>query len=116
MLITIPYFMKKLIPLSTILGVKNLMPNPRLGHITDNPIYIINEIINKGRIEYKMDKFGIINCSIARSNYNYKKIKCNMIYFLKKLLNNNNLNNNINIIKNIFISSTYSPSIKIKKI
>ncbi|WXB47335.1 MAG: 50S ribosomal protein L1 [Candidatus Shikimatogenerans sp. Tmey] len=115
LIITIPFFMKDIIRLGKILGPKNLIPNSLLGNITNNPIKTINNF-KKGKILLKMDKFKIIHCSIGRSNYSIKKIIKNIKFLLNNILILNPFNNNKNYIKSIFISSTYSPSIKIKKI
>ncbi|XBT18610.1 MAG: 50S ribosomal protein L1 [Candidatus Shikimatogenerans sp. Tcar] len=114
-IITIPFYMKNIIKLGKILGPKNLIPNALLGNITNNPINTLKKI-KKGKILLKMDKFKIINCSIGRSNFSIKKIKNNIKFLLKNIINTKPFNNNKNFIKNIFLSTTYSPSIKIKKI
>lgn len=107
--------MKDIIKLGKILGPKNLIPNSLLGNITNNPIKTINKI-KKGKILLKMDKFKIINCSVGRSNYSIKKIKNNIEFLLNKIINMKPFNNNKDYIKSIYLSSTYTPSIKIKKI
>ncbi|XBT18820.1 MAG: 50S ribosomal protein L1 [Candidatus Shikimatogenerans sp. AspAUS03] len=113
MLITTPLFMNKISNLGKILGSKNLMPNPILGNITEDPLKAAQNIL-KGKIEIKMDKFYIINCSVGRSNFSKDKIKKNIIYLINFILNLRIISNNKTYIKNIFLSSTYSPSIKIK--
>ncbi|XBT18288.1 MAG: hypothetical protein ABNO50_00465 [Candidatus Shikimatogenerans sp. Tduv] len=114
-IITIPLFMEKIVKLGNILGPKNLIPNNFLGNITNNPIDTIKEL-EEGKVLIKMDKYKIINCSIAKSDFSINKIKTNIIYLLNNILSTKPINNNKDYIKSIFISSTFSPSVKIKKI
>ncbi|XBT18275.1 MAG: hypothetical protein ABNO52_00635 [Candidatus Shikimatogenerans sp. Tser] len=114
MIITTPYFMKYIIKLGKILGPKNLIPNNLLGNITNTPIKTIKDL-KHGKILLKMDKYKIINCSIGRTNYSINIIKKNFKYILNNIINIKFLSNNINYIKNIYLTSTYSPSIKINK-
>ncbi|QJC37833.1 50S ribosomal protein L1 [Enterobacteriaceae endosymbiont of Donacia bicoloricornis] len=100
--------------LGPILGPKGLMPNPKLGTITNNITKTIKKIKN-GQINFRNDKNGIIHASIGKINFTNYKIKENLHILLKTLKKYKPLKLKGNYIKNIYISSTMGISIKITK-
>ncbi len=102
--------MKLVSKLGEILGPKGLMPNIKLGTITDNLEVNISKFV-KGQITYKSDKFGIIHSVIGKTNFSNDKLLDNYICFINSIKSNkpNKLKNNI-FFKKIFISSTMGRS------
>ncbi len=112
-LVCTPSMMAKIGKLGKILGPKGLMPNPKLGTVTDNIVDTVNKIKTK-IVEIKNDKDGNIGVSIGRKSFSEKKILDNIKYFFENLKKDKpNIFNSENV-KNIYLSSTMGPSFKIK--
>ncbi len=92
-----------------ILGPKGLMPNLKLGTITNDLKKTIFEFKN-GKIIYKSDKFGIINCSIGKINFSSENLYNNTLYFIYSVINIKNSNKNNFLINKITVSSTMGKS------
>ncbi len=92
--------------LGYILGPKGLMPNLKLGTITNDIRNTVSDFI-KGKIIYKADKYGIIHLSIGKINFSNKELFTNFFYLINSILLNklNKINSNI-FIKKVSISST----------
>jgi large subunit ribosomal protein L1 len=75
--VAMPQLMKNLGKLAKTLGPKGLMPNPKSGTVTDKPEKIIEEL-KKGRIEFKMDKQGIIHTTFGKVSFGEKKLAENL--------------------------------------
>ncbi|BAO66248.1 50S ribosomal protein L1 [Candidatus Karelsulcia muelleri] len=111
-IVTIPSVMLKLGALGKILGPRGLMPNPKTGTVTKNPNKSINEI-KSGKIEFKVDRYGIIHTSIGKVSFGFEKIKKNvseLINVLKKLKPSTSKGI---FFKKIYLSSTMGPSISV---
>ncbi|WP_375322923.1 50S ribosomal protein L1 [Candidatus Karelsulcia muelleri] len=111
-IVTIPSVMLKLGALGKILGPRGLMPNPKTGTVTKNPNKSINEI-KSGKIEFKVDRYGIIHTSIGKVSFGFEKIKKNvseLINVLKKLKPSTSKGV---FFKKIYLSSTMGPSIPV---
>ncbi|QJC31751.1 50S ribosomal protein L1 [Enterobacteriaceae endosymbiont of Donacia tomentosa] len=106
--------MKIVSKLGPILGPKGLMPNPKLGTVTNNVKETIKKIKN-GQINYRNDKNGIIHTSIGKINFNNTMIKENLICLLTMLKKNRPLSLKNNFFKKICISSTMGVAINITK-
>jgi large subunit ribosomal protein L1 len=111
-LVAIPEMMPLISKLGKILGPKGLMPNPKLGTVTENISSLINDI-KKGRIEYKVDKTGNIHTILGKYSFDNKKIIDNLIFLYKHLISIKPKTVKGNFIKSINISSTMAPGIKI---
>ena len=113
-LICTPKMMIALSKLGKILGPKGLMPNPKLGTVTDN----IEEAIKKakaGQVEIKNDKDGNIGVSLGKKSFTDEKILSNfnaIIETLEKEKGNNTIKGEM--IKNIYLTSTMGISYKVK--
>ncbi len=79
--VAVPLMMKNLGKIAKTLGQKGLMPNPKAGTVTENITKTINEL-KKGRIECKMDKFGIIHVPFGKLSFGGKKLEENLIALL----------------------------------
>ena len=113
-LICTPGMMVKLSKLGKILGPKGLMPNPKLGSVTDNLKKAITES-KSGQVEIRNDKDGNIGVSIGKKSFNDEKLLKNynaIIDTLEKEKDNNTLKGDL--IKKAFLTSTMGVSYKIK--
>lgn len=75
--VAVPAMMKNLGKIAKTLGQKGLMPNPKAGTVSENIVETINEL-KKGRIECKMDKFGIIHVPFGKLSFGGKKLEENL--------------------------------------
>ena len=113
-LICTPSMMIKLSKLGKILGPKGLMPNPKLGSVTDELKKAVTNA-KSGQVEIKNDKDGNIGVSIGKKSFSEEKLLKNynaIIETLEKEKSNNTIKGDL--IKNIFITSTMGVSYKIK--
>ena len=112
-LIATPEMMKKIAKLGKILGPKGLMPNPKLGTVTNNIDNAVKSI-KKGQIEIKNDKDGNISASIGRKSFLDKKIKENYEAFKQTILKEKPVNIKGDFILSAFLTSTMGVSYKLK--
>ncbi|QJC35383.1 50S ribosomal protein L1 [Enterobacteriaceae endosymbiont of Donacia proxima] len=112
--ISTPEAMDLVIKLGPILGPKGLMPNPKLGTITNNIDKTIKKI-RDGQINFRNDKNGIIHTTIGKINFESKKIKENLKSLLKILKKYKPVQLKNNFFKKIYISSTMGLSLDITK-
>jgi len=110
--ITQPSVMPKVGPLGKVLGPRGLMPNPKSGTVTDNIGQAIEEI-KKGKIDFKVDKTGIVHTSIGKISFDAKQIAENAREFLNTIRKLKPTAAKGTYIKSITLSSTMSPGIKI---
>jgi len=110
--ISTPDMMKSVGKLGKALGTKGLMPSPKSGTVTFNVRETVAEI-KKGRVEFRVDKSGIINSSIAKTSFDAEKIVENSKTFITAILKARPVTLKGRYVKSVFISSTMSPSIKI---
>jgi large subunit ribosomal protein L1 len=110
--ISTPDMMKSVGKLGKSLGTKGLMPSPKSGTVTFNIKETVAEI-KKGRVEFRVDKSGIINSSIAKTSFASEKIVENSKAFISAILKVRPVTLKGKYVKSVFISSTMSPSIKI---
>ena len=107
-----PDCMKKMGQLGRILGPKSLMPNPKEGTVTKN----IGEAVSKakkGQIRYKNDKAGIIHTIVGKLDFDTKKLADNVASFISDLNKFKPASAKGKYMKNITISSTMGPGIKV---
>ncbi len=112
-IITMPPVMGKVGQLGRILGPRGLMPNPKSGTVTMEVGKAISEV-KQGKIDFKVDKFGIIHTSIGKASFTAEKILGNAIEFINMI---NKLKPSAakgTYIKSIYISSTMSPGIEVE--
>jgi len=110
--ISTPDMMKSVGKLGKSLGTKGLMPSPKSGTVTFNVKETVAEI-KKGRVEFRVDKNGIINSSVAKTSFDSEKIVENSMVFISAILKVRPVTLKGKYVKSVFISSTMSPSIKI---
>ena len=113
-LICTPSMMIKLSKLGKVLGPKGLMPNPKLGSVTENLKNAINDA-KSGQVEIRNDKDGNIGTSIGKKSFNDEKLIKNynaILDSLEKEKSQNTLKGDL--IKSVFITSTMGVSYKLK--
>jgi large subunit ribosomal protein L1 len=111
-IITMPSVMGKLGPLGRVLGPRGLMPNPKTGTVTMDVAKAINEV-KAGKIDFKVDKTGIVHAPIGKASFDADKIAGNAHELLQTLMKLKPSSSKGEYIKSIAISSTMSPSINI---
>ena len=110
--ITMPSVMPKVGPLGKVLGPRGLMPNPKSGTVTNDIGQAIEEV-KKGKIDFKVDKYGIVHTSIGKVSFEAEKIKDNAKEFLNTIKKLKPTASKGTYIKSITISSTMSPGVRI---
>jgi large subunit ribosomal protein L1 len=111
-IITMPAVMGKIGKLGKILGPRGLMPNPKSGTVTMEVGKAVKEV-KMGKIDFKVDKAGIVHTSIGKVSFTADKIADNAREFLHTLVKLKPSAAKGSYIRSIFISSTMSPGIKV---
>ena len=112
-LVATPAMMPKMGKLGKILGPKGLMPNPKLGTVTNNVKSIV-KALKSGQIEIKNDKDGNVGASIGKKNFSDMKIKENYDSLLETILKEKPSGIKGNFILSVFLTSTMGISYKLK--
>jgi large subunit ribosomal protein L1 len=110
--ITVPSVMGKIGPLGRILGPRGLMPNPKSGTVTMDIGKAVSEV-KEGKIDFKVDKYGIIHTPIGKVSFEPQKIVENAKEFISTINKLKPAAAKGTYIRSIFLSSTMSPGIKI---
>ena len=111
-IITMPSVMGKLGPLGRILGPRGLMPNPKTGTVTMDVAKAVSDV-KAGKIDFKVDKAGIVHAPIGKVSFSPDKIAGNASELIQTLIKLKPTSSKGTYIKSIFISSTMSPSLAI---
>ncbi|MGA1977773.1 MAG: 50S ribosomal protein L1 [Bacteroidales bacterium] len=111
-IITMPSVMGKVGQLGRILGPRGLMPNPKSGTVTMEIGKAVKEV-KQGKIDFKVDKSGIIHASIGKVSFEPNKIAENAKEFVSMVNKLKPASAKGTYIRSIFLSSTMSPGIKI---
>ena len=112
-IVTMPSVMGKLGPLGKILGPRGLMPNPKTGTVTMDIKKAVTDV-KAGKIDFKVDKTGIVHVAIGKVSFEAKKIHENADEFLKTIVKLKPSSTKGTYIKSVFMSSSMSPSIPIE--
>jgi large subunit ribosomal protein L1 len=112
-IVTMPSVMGKLGPLGKVLGPRGLMPNPKTGTVTMDISKAVSDI-KGGKIDFKVDKSGIIHASIGKVSFTADKIKDNANELLNTIVKLKPSGAKGEYIKSISMSSTMSPGIAIE--
>ena len=112
-IVTMPSVMGKLGPLGKVLGPRGLMPNPKTGTVTMNIAKAVADI-KGGKIDFKVDKTGIIHASVAKVSFTADKIMDNANELIKTIVKLKPSGAIGTYIKSISMSSTMSPGITIE--
>ena len=112
-IVTMPSIMPKLGPLGKVLGPRSLMPNPKTGTVTTDIGKAIKDI-KGGKIDFKVDKTGIIHASVGKVSFTPDKIKDNANELIKTIVKLKPSSSKGTYVKSIYMSSTMSPGIAIE--
>jgi len=113
-IITMPTIMAKIGRLGKILGPRGLMPNPKSGTVTLDVAKAVKEV-KAGKIDFKVDKYGIIHTSVGKVSFSPEKIAENAQEVINTLVKLKPSSSKGTYVKTIHLSSTMSPSVKIDK-
>ncbi|MBC8005739.1 MAG: 50S ribosomal protein L1 [Verrucomicrobia bacterium] len=112
-IITMPPVMGKVGALGRILGPRGLMPNPKSGTVTMDIGKAVAEV-KAGKIDFKVDKFGIVHTSIGKVSFDNEKIVENATEFINTLIKLKPSAAKGTYVKSIYLSTTMSPGIQIE--
>ncbi|KAF5085293.1 50S ribosomal protein L1 [anaerobic digester metagenome] len=111
-IITQPQIMGKIGALGRILGPRGLMPNPKSGTVTPDVAKAVQEV-KQGKVDFKVDKAGIIHTSIGKVSFEPEKIVENAKEFIQTLIKLKPTAAKGTYVKSIYLSSTMSPGLKV---
>ena len=112
-IITMPPVMGKIGALGRILGPRGLMPNPKSGTVTMDVGKAIQEV-KQGKIDFKVDKFGIVHTSIGKVSFTPDKLMDNAREFVNTIVKLKPVAAKGTYIKSIYLSSTMRPGIQVE--
>ncbi|MFO8129648.1 MAG: 50S ribosomal protein L1 [Bacteroidales bacterium] len=111
--ITMPSVMPKVGPLGRILGPRGLMPNPKTGTVTMDIEKAVKDV-KAGKIDFKVDKFGIIHASIGKVSFDQQQLIDNAKELLQTIIKMKPAAAKGTYMMSVFLSSTMSPGIKVE--
>lgn len=111
--ITMPQVMPKIGPLGKILGPRGLMPNPKTGTVTIDVAKAIKEV-KAGKIDFKVDKYGIIHASIGKVSFASDQLVENARELLQTIIKLKPTAAKGTYMKSVYMSSTMSPGVQIE--
>jgi large subunit ribosomal protein L1 len=109
-IVTLPSVMGKVGALGRVLGPRGLMPNPKTGTVTMDVGKAVKEV-KAGKIDFRVDKAGIVHSSIGKASFDASKIQDNMNEFMQTIVKLKPSSAKGTYIRSIYLSSTMSPSI-----
>ena len=111
-IVTMPPVMAKIGKLGRVLGPRGLMPNPKSGTVTMDIGKAVKDV-KMGKIDFKVDKYGIVHTSIGKVSFSAEKISENAREFMNTIIKLKPTSAKGTYIKSIYLSSTMSPGVKI---
>jgi large subunit ribosomal protein L1 len=113
-IIAAPDSMSELGKLGKILGPKGLMPNPKSGTVTQDVAKAVKEI-KAGKIEFRVEKTGIVHSSVGKLNFETDKLVDNARAFINTIIKMKPASAKGQYVKSLFLSSTMGPGLRISK-
>jgi len=110
--ISTPKMMVKVSSLGQILGPKGLMPNPKLGTVTNDVVDAIKNV-KLGQVEYKTDKAGIVHASVGKISFSADELKKNIEFLFQEIKKKKPETSKGIFIKKFFINSTMGPGLQV---
>ena len=111
-IITMPAIMGKIGALGRVLGPRGLMPNPKSGTVTMDVAAAVREV-KQGKIDFKVDKFGIVHTAIGKVSFDEKKIVENAREFMATIMKLKPATAKGTYVKSIYLSTTMSKGVKV---
>lgn len=111
-MVATPDMMRLVGKLGKLLGPKGLMPSPKAGTVTFNVKEAVEEV-KKGRIEFKVDKTGIINGTVGKRDFDKQKLVENVTEYIQAVIKAKPAALKGKYVRSIHLSTTMSPSIKL---
>ena len=111
-IITMPAIMGKIGALGRILGPRGLMPNPKSGTVTMDVASAVREV-KQGKIDFKVDKFGIVHTSIGKVSFTEQQIVENAREFMSTIMKLKPATAKGTYVKSVYLSSTMSKGVKV---
>lgn len=112
-IITMPNIMPKIGALGRILGPRGLMPNPKTGTVTMDIGKAVQEV-KAGKIDFKVDKFGIIHAAVGKVSFEHKKLFDNAKELIQTVIKLKPTSAKGTYVKSIYMSNTMGPGIQIE--
>ena len=111
-IITMPAIMGKIGALGRVLGPRGLMPNPKSGTVTMDVAAAVREV-KQGKIDFKVDKYGIVHTSIGKVSFDEQKIVENAREFMSTIMKLKPSTAKGTYVKSIYLSTTMSKGVKV---
>ena len=111
-IITMPSCMGKIGALGRVLGPRGLMPNPKSGTVTQDVAKAVREV-KQGKIDFKVDKSGIVHAAIGKISFTPEKIRENAMEFINTIIKLKPATAKGTYSKSIYLSTTMSKGVKI---
>lgn len=112
-IVTMPSVMGKVGALGRVLGPRGLMPNPKTGTVTMDVGQAVTDV-KAGKIDFKVDKFGIIHAAVAKASFESKMIVENAQELISTIIKLKPSSSKGDYVKSITMSSTMSPGVKVE--
>jgi large subunit ribosomal protein L1 len=112
--IATPDVMSELGKLGKILGPKGLMPNPKSGTVTQDIAKAVQEV-KAGRIEFRVEKAGIVHACVGKASFDEKKLEENIMTFINQIIRMKPSTAKGQYVKSITLSSTMGPGIAVNR-
>jgi len=112
--IATPDVMSELGKLGKILGPKGLMPNPKSGTVTQDIAKAVQEV-KAGRIEFRVEKAGIVHACVGKASFDEKKLEENIMTFINQIIRMKPPTAKGQYVKSITLSSTMGPGIQVNR-
>jgi large subunit ribosomal protein L1 len=113
-IVATPEAMSELGKLGKILGPRGLMPNPKAGTVTPNIGQAIKEI-KAGKVEFRVDKFGILHLGVGKLSFSEQQLKENLVEFFKNVMRLKPPTAKGQYVKSVYLTSTMGPGIKLTR-
>ena len=98
-----------------VLGPRNLMPNAKLGTVTFDVGRVVSDV-KSGKVDFKVDKAGIVHAMVGRSSFGVEKLKENVVAFIDKLIQLKPSSSKGVYLKSVSLSTTMGPGVKLDPI
>ncbi len=107
-----PDMMGEVGKIGRMLGPRNLMPNAKLGTVTFDLARVVEEI-KKGKVDFRVDKAGIVHASVGKSSFSQEKLVENIVAFIDKLIQLKPSSSKGIYLRSISVSTTMGPGVKV---